>query len=167
MKLLILLPAILYLSYFGQREVKPVNFKGIWIPKKVNWKNGNFDTYCFLDDSSVVIISSDQKRIKDSIIFKTEPGFIIKKGTIKSISDERFSISYKIIYRFIKLKGGEDNKIFEEIVTTQPGENKQIVIINEIRYQRAFQYTNASKESIFKIVTKMVPEMEKHPEQFN
>jgi len=133
MKLLIVFPTILYLSCFELRDVKPADFKGIWIPQKIKWQDGNFDTYCFLDDSSVVIISSVQKKVKDSIVFRPEPGFNIKKGTIKLISEMRFSISYKIIYRFIKLTDVDENKTFEDIVTAQPADKNQRVFIYGIR----------------------------------
>ncbi len=54
--------------------------KGIWIPETINWTNGDFDTYYFPNDSSVIIISSVQRKTGDSIYFNSEEGFNIKKG---------------------------------------------------------------------------------------
>ena len=41
--------------------------KGIWIPEKINWKEGDFNTCFFPDDSLVVFFSSTQKNKRFNI----------------------------------------------------------------------------------------------------
>ena len=78
-----------------------------WIPKKINWKEGSFETYYFYNDSCFVKITSTQSKIKnDSIIFMREPGYILHKGKY-SINKENslISLSYQLFYRTFKLTG--------------------------------------------------------------
>lgn len=151
------------LRCIGKNDKPPLNIKGIWIPRKVDWKDGSFETYYFKDDSTVVIISSVQKKLKDSILFNTESGFIIKKGEIKKINS-KFLITYRVIYRYVKIVG-EGNKLFTEKITIEP--NGKSISINEVLYQPGDLYTKDSKERIEIMATRMVSDIEAHPERFN
>lgn len=164
MKLVTISLAIVLFSC-ADKENKRTGLNGIWIPQNVNWKDGNFDTYYFPDDTSVVIISSVQKKIGDSILFRTEPGFNIKKGVVEALPNGQFKISYKFIYRFVKLTTANADKVFEDTAKVmQPNQSLQI---NHILYQRANTYTKESRDAITAIATKMVPDIEQHPEKFN
>lgn len=166
MKMILSIFAILILSYSTQRDQKLPSIRGIWIPQKIDWRDGDFYTYYFPGDSSVVIIASVQKKIRDSIVFGTEPGFNIRKGKIRPISGTQFAISGKTIYRFIKLTGKNADETFEDTVTIGYKNGTQSVKINGTVYQKGGLYRNESKERIVSIATKMAPEIEKHPEKF-
>lgn len=163
MKTILFLITSICLSCFSGKEKNVSDIKGIWIPKKINWKSGDFDTYYFRGDSSVVIISSVQRKQKDSILFNTEPGFNIKKGEIKFINNE-FLISYKVIYRHIRIVDEQD-KVYTEKVNMEP--DGKLIRIDGVVYDRGNLYTNESKENIEKISTRMVSDIEEHPEKFN
>lgn len=146
---------------------KSQTLSGIWIPQTVNWKEGDFSNFYFLNDTSVVIIPSTQKKIKDSIYFETEPGFNLLKGSIKQTSLNTYLISSKAIYRFIKLPDLTGNEIYIDTLHVIRQYNKIAKIkINSSFYVPGNLYTKKSKESIYSIVTKMVPEIEKHPEKY-
>jgi hypothetical protein len=163
MKKSIVLIAILFV--FGCNG-KSQTLSGIWIPQTVNWKDGDFSNFYFLNDTSVIIIPSTQKKIKDSIYFETEPGFNLLKGSIKQTSPNTYLISSKAIYRFIKLPAVKGNEIYVDTLHVIHQNNKITKIkINSSFYVPGDLYTKKSKERIYSIVTKMVPEIEKHSEK--
>ena len=138
--------------------------KGIWIPEKINWTNGDFDTYYFPNDSSVIIISSVQRKTGDSIYFNTEEGFNIKKGALSLSLDSNILIKAHTIYQFIKMTDSAGNEIKSDtsiMLVLQKGSIKSIRL-NSLRYIPAVQYTEESKQSIINIATKMIPDIEKH-----
>jgi hypothetical protein len=146
----------------GQRIASPAFLLGYWIPRTVNWKEGDFSTYYFVDDSTAVVLSSVQKNLHDSIYFATEPGFNIKKGVVRVMGGGRFSITGKTIYRFIKVGGLDEG--FQDTVSI--GEGNQSMVINGVAYIRGDRYTQESKQRIQNIVTEMVPDIQRHPEKF-
>lgn len=133
------------------------NLTGIWIPEKIEWATGDFDTYYFPDDSTAMIFSSVQKKIGDSIYFNTEEGFNLKKGTLTFISDSEKLIKAQTIYQFIKRKdsaGNEIKSVTSIILTLQKGTPESIQL-NKIAFVSADKYTEESKKSIRSIATKM------------
>ena len=150
----------------GFCQVPPPKLSGIWIPVKVNWKEGDFNTYYFGPDSSVVIISSVQKKIKDSIYFNTEEGYNIQAGTIKPESSKITIASTKMLYRFIKLSGFDYNKVFIDTIVKISRDGTALLRINGELFHRANLYKTVSKEEIIGIATKTVPMMKKDPGKF-
>lgn len=147
----------------GKQERKLSGVGGIWIPREVNWQGeADFSTYYFVDDSTAVVLSSVQKNLHDSIYFATESGFNIKKGVVRPMSDGRFSIIGKTIYRFIQMDGPD--QAFQDTVVV--GEGSQSMMINSVDYIQGDRYTRESKQRIRDIATKMVPDIERHPEGF-
>ncbi|HTI91941.1 MAG TPA: hypothetical protein VL727_15205 [Puia sp.] len=146
---------------------KKGSVNGIWIPEVVDWKEGSFDTY-YIKDDTVVIISSEQKKIKDSIYFRTEPGFNVAKGVLRPIAEGKYLLPHKSLYRFIKLKGANADGTFTDTVSVVSLKGTPVRLnINGINFIQGRLYTKESRESIISIVTEMVPDMEKHPEKFN
>lgn len=142
------------------------NADGIWIPEVVDWKEGSFDTY-YIKDSTVIIISSEQKRLNDSIYFRTEPGFNVKKGVLRRITDGKFLLPHRILYRFIKLPGIKADETFTDTISIVSSKDTAVRLnINGLNFIQARLYTKESRESIISIATEMVPDMEKHPEKF-
>jgi len=138
--------------------------QGIWIPEKINWANGDFDTYYFPNDSSAIIISSVQRKTGDSIYFNAEEGFNIKKGTLSLSLDSNILIKAHTIYQFVKMIDSAGNEIKSDtsiVLVLQKGSNKSIRL-NNLTYVPAVEYTEESKQSIINIATKMVPDIEKH-----
>lgn len=170
---LILITIVMFLyscshSSSQMKKIQRPELKGIWIPEKINWEEGNFNTYYFPNDSSVIIFSSVQKKINDSIHFNTEEGFNIFKGSLIFSSDTNVIIKAKTIYRFIKITDSAGNEIHSDtsIVLTLPKDSIKSIQLNNSTYIRAIQYTEESKHSIISIATKMVSDIEKHPERF-
>lgn len=158
---------LLLLSCSGKQEGKLSSIRGIWIPRTANWQEGDFSTYCFLNDTTAVVLSSVQKNRQDSIYFATEPGFNIKKGIVRQMADGRFSITGKTIYRFIKLTGADGKEAFQDTVAVDDEKGRQSMMINGVPYVQGDRYTQESKRRINDIMTKMVPDIENHPEKFN
>jgi hypothetical protein len=165
MKLTCLAFFILYIACNWIQDEKPTSINGIWIPQEINWEQGNFETFYFQGNSSVIIISSVQRKVKDSIIFATEPGFNIKKGVIKSIGNNKFVISGTVIYRFIKLTG-VTNDAFQDTVIVSLENHRHLIKVDTVSYQKGALYTNESKRRIVAICTEMVSDIEKHPEKY-
>jgi hypothetical protein len=128
---------------------QPLYVGGIWIP--VTKDHGNFATYCISSDSSVVIITSTQKRVGDSIAFRAEPGFVVRKGTLKWTGKE-FEIDARLIDPYFNEKKSSLEKI--PVAATVFQYEMELVIGGE-RYKRALMYTEASKDSIYNIVSKV------------
>jgi len=166
MKLICLAFLIFCIACNNRQKEKIASIRGIWIPQEIDWGQGDFETFYFQSDTSVVIISSVQKKVKNSIIFATEPGFNIKKGVIKPIGNDQFVISGAVIYRFIKVVGGGIDA-FQDTVTVSAEDSARLIRVNGVSYQKGVLYTNESKERIVSIATKMVPDIENHPEKFN
>jgi hypothetical protein len=164
MKIVLICFVLLLLSCNGPQERKPPAASGIWIPRMVDWKEGDFSTYYFVDGLTAIVISSVQKNLHDSIYFATEPGFIIKKGIVGPMPDGRFSIGGKTIYRVFKLAGVDWREPFQDTVTI--GEGGRSMVINGIAYIQGDRYTQESKQRIHDLATKMVPDIESHPEKF-
>lgn len=145
-----------------------IELKGIWMPEKINWQDGDFDTYYFPNDSSVIIISSTQKRINDSILFNTEEGFNLMKGSLSFSSDSSIETKPKTLYRFIKLVDSAGREVFLDtsVILIKPIQAQNELWINKTLYIRASQYTEQSKQDVINIATKMVSEIEKHPEKY-
>lgn len=140
--------------------------KGIWIPEKINWIDGDFDTYYFPNDSSVIIFSSVQKKVGDSIYFNTEEGFNLKKGILSLSLDSNILIKAHTIYQFIKRTDSAGNEIKSDtsIVLVLQKDSIKSIQLNGLTYVPAIQYTKESKQSIINIATKMVPDIERHPQ---
>jgi hypothetical protein len=145
---------------------KKENVNGIWIPEVVDWQEGSFNTYYIKDDTGI-IISSEQKMIKDSIYFRTEPGFNVMKGVLRPLADGKFLLPHRALYRFIKLPGIKADEILADTISVVPSKDTAVRLsINGINFIQGRLYTRDSRESIISIVTEMVPDMEKHPEKF-
>jgi hypothetical protein len=143
------------------------NVDGIWIPEVVDWKEGSFDTY-YIKDSTVIIVSSEQKKINDSIYFRTEPGFNVRKGSLRCIPDGKFVLPNRVLYQFIKLPGIKADETFTDTISIVSSKDTAVRLnINGINFIQGRLYTKESKESIISIATKMVPDMVKQPEKFN
>jgi hypothetical protein len=148
------------------KSKKMENVNGIWIPEVVDWKEGSFDTY-YIKDDVVIIISSEQKMIKDSICFRTEPGFNVMKGVLRPVADGKFLLPHRTLYRFIKLSGVKADEFLTDTISVVPSKDTALRLsINGINFIQGRLYTRDSKESIIVIATKMVPDMEKYPERF-
>ena len=116
--------------------------KGIWIPEKINWKNGDFDTYYFQNDSSVIIISSVQRKTGDSIYFNTEEGFNIMKGILSPSLDGNALIKVHTIYQFIKITDSAGNEIKSDktIVLKLQKDSIKAIQLNALNYIPASIY---------------------------
>jgi hypothetical protein len=138
--------------------------KGIWIPKIINWTSGDFDTYYFPNDSSVIIISSAQRKTGDSIYFNVEEGFNIKKGALLPSLDSNILIKAHTIYRFIKMTDSIGNEIKSDttIVLELPKGSTKSIQLNGLSYIPAVQYTQESRRNVINIATKMVPSIDKN-----
>jgi hypothetical protein len=140
---------------------------GIWIPESVHWqKNGDFKTYFFENDSEVVIISSVQKKVKDSIYFNVEEGYNLFHGYIK-LSGVHKVIQTKMIYRFVKLTGFNYDTSFLDSLSIRKTDGHLMLLINHIPYCRGVRYNAASKQEIFDIATKTVPKIEADPDKYH
>jgi len=138
---------------------------GIWIPKAVNWKHGSsFKTYHIKDDT-VVIISSFQKLIHDSIYFRAEPGFSVMKGVLKPVAEGKYLLPHRTLYRFIKISGRPDVGTDTISVVVSKGKTQKLNI-NGKDYIPGKLYTGESKQAIVFLATVTAPRMETHPEEF-
>ena len=163
---ILLIGAMLLAINYGFCQVTPPKLSGIWIPVKVNWKSGDFNTYYFGSDSSVVIISSVQKKIKDSIYFNTEEGYNIFAGTTKPESSKVTIASTKVVYRFMKISGFDYNKVFKDTIVRIYNNGSTLLRINGVLFHPARLYKAASKEEVIGIATKTVPMMKKDPAKY-
>lgn len=146
---------------------KKENVNGIWIPEVVDWKDGGFDTY-YINEDTVVIITSEQKLIHDSIYFRTEPGINVKKGILNPIADHKYLLPYRTLYRFIKLPGTDANDVVTDTISVVPSNDAGLQLnINGKNFIQGKLYTHEARKAIISIATKMVPELEKHPEEFD
>ena len=140
------------------------NLNGIWIPEVVDWEDGSFNTYHIQEDT-VVIIASMQKMIDDSIYFRAEPGYSLMKGVLSPVEDRKYLLSHRALYRFIKLPGLPD--VVTDTISVVASNDTTIKLnISGINFIQSKLYTGKSKELIITMATKMAPEMEKHPEEF-
>lgn len=74
---------------------------GIWIPKVIDWNDGNFSAFYFSKDS-LIIVTSTQKLINDSIYFCAEPGYILKQGFVETTSSSIYYIKFRTLHKFLK-----------------------------------------------------------------
>jgi hypothetical protein len=164
MRYFIFLSLLIICSCGNSRKKENVN--GIWVPEVVDWQDGSFDTY-YIKEDTVIIISSMQKLIHDSIYFRTEPGFKIMKGVLKLVGDQKYLLPHRILYRTLKLPGINSDDIITDTISVVASNDTTIKLnINGINFIQGKLYTNESKESIITMATKMVPDLEKHPEEF-
>jgi hypothetical protein len=162
MRYFIFLSLLIFCCCVKSRKKESVN--GIWIPEVVDWKEGSFDTY-YIKDDTVVIISSEQKMIKDSIYFRTEPGLNLMKGVLRPVADRKFLLPHRTLYRFIKLTGAKADEILIDTIFVVPSKDTVVRLrINGINFIQGRLYTRVSRELIIATATIMVPYMEKHPE---
>ena len=137
---------ILFHPQWKRRDASLIN--GIWIPSTIDWQHPQFNTYCFANDTTVVIISSIQRKEADSIIFKAEGTSTVRIGFLKRVSADRF-----LIYEN-PARGDASAGVRGIRVKVRPGETD--VLIGGTLYQRAFQYTEAGKEEVYRIVMKVI-----------
>jgi hypothetical protein len=146
------------------KSQKKENLSGIWIPEVVDWEDGSFRTYHIQEDT-VVIISSLQKLIDDSIYFRTEPGFSVMKGVLTPAAEGKYRLQHKALYRFMKIPGLPDVAT-DTISVIASNDTIQKLNINGVNFIKGRLYTGKSKEAIIEMATQMAPDMEKHPERF-
>ena len=140
-----MIASLILIQIHTQWESRDAGFiNGIWIPKAIDWRHPQFDTYCFANDTTVVIISSIQRQEADSIIFKAVGTSTVKIGFLRRVSTNRFLIA--------------DNSSGTSLSSRKQGTlvrfrpDDLTVLIGGTEYQRAFQYTQAGKEEIYRIV---------------
>lgn len=146
------------------KSQKKEDLSGIWIPEVVDWEDGSFRTYHIQEDT-VVIISSLQKLIDDSIYFRAEPGFSVMKGVLSPVADQKYQLQHKALYRFIKIPGLPDVGT-DTISVVASGDTIQKLNINGKNFIQARLYTGKSKEAIISLATITASRMETHPEEF-
>jgi|GEM_PF-5600482 len=106
MKITIGLPVLCMLCFLAcMGQEKTVNrLNGFWIPESIDWKEGSFETFCFLDSGFMKIASSQVRVAKDSISYFSEPGFIVNAGSFQT-HENYITISHRVLYRFIGIVG--------------------------------------------------------------
>jgi hypothetical protein len=146
------------LSACQQTTTNKSLFNGIWIPEKINWMDGNFETFFISNDTSLTLLSSTQKLINDSIYFQAEPGFIFRHGIIRVRESGKFEITYRILYRFISLPGDTTpSKIIKEDVSHSKDLNQIVKLTYKgVNYIKTTDYTRQSEKTIKSIATKMI-----------
>lgn len=167
MRTLLIATIILFAGdYLVAQQITNTDAVIISIPEKINWRKGNFETYCFLPDSSVVIISGLQQRINDSITFASTPALCIKKGTIRAGAHSTKTILYKTIYQTGKSTENDFKREYSDVVSFMFEDGRIKVLINGTPYRNAVEYTAESRERLLSIATKMAFEVELHPEKY-
>jgi hypothetical protein len=139
MNLIITVALLLTLHPVG--DDGPVNVKGIWIPKEIDWRMPQFETYCFVDDSTAVIISSMQRQKGDSILFNTDGTPSFHARFIYSLSKSQLGISDG--------RPAAGRKLSRRTVHVSMQSDKATLMIGDTPYVRAFLYTQTSKEEIY------------------
>ncbi|WP_276484149.1 hypothetical protein [Paraflavitalea pollutisoli] len=78
-----------YLQWLPGPKAKPApSLNGTWIPEKINWKEGSFYSLLIQQDTSITLVAATSHKNKDgSIDFGTQPGFIVRHGTIIPVSN--------------------------------------------------------------------------------
>jgi hypothetical protein len=153
---------ILFTACKTEHSNKP-SLIGVWIPQIINWKDGNFNTLYFYNDTSLLILSSTQKYLNDSIFFQAEPGFVLKYGTVISSDSSKAEINSQVLYRFITLPGDNTPSaiVNESLSLVTKDKNVASFEYQCLRYVRTNRYTNQSVKNIKDIATKMVPDLKK------
>jgi len=134
----------LILSLYPPGGNQRINFKGVWIPKNIDWRSPRFRTFCIVDDSTAIVLSSIQARKRDSILFNATGPLTVEKGKITTITPGLFLLSFAP-----RMSNGEGPNALVTLKLQMVGD--QLYIAREM-YQRAFPYTQASKEIIYQIV---------------
>lgn len=131
-----------------------------YIPEKINWQEGSFETFYFYNDSSFVKIASTQTLTdKDSISFMSEPGFILYSGNY-SITKEKNEILlyYRLLYRTFKLTSENlpSEYISEKLLYNTTGGNI-IIKAKGVPYNKTKKFTNESLHKLKDIIEKFLP----------
>jgi hypothetical protein len=159
-RFVLILIALCFFSCSNPQE-NIVTLKGLWIPKSINWEEGSFEIFYVYNDTCFAKVASTQVLLEnDSISFMSEPGFILSDGKLKS-NKKYVAISYRILYRFIKIKG---EKIPSNIITETLKLKKEKDSVTSFNYQnkdfiRTDYFTMDSKERIKSIATKFASKL--------
>ncbi len=131
-----------------------------WIPKKVNWQEGSFETYYFYSDSSFVKIASTQRQAdKDSISFMSEPGFILYSGKYNiSKAKNEILLQYRLLYRTFKRTGEKlpSDYMIEKILFSTTGRNKEIKA-KGVSYVKTNFFSSESLHKLKDVIEKFLP----------
>jgi hypothetical protein len=154
----------LVLVYFSacvksQTSVKEI-MKYPWIPKKVNWREGSFETFYFYIDSNFVKIASTQTLTdNDSISFMSEPGFILYSGKYSIAKGKNeILLDYRLLYRTFKLTDENlpSDYMSEKILFSTTGGNKMIKA-KGVSYIKTKKFTNESLHKLKNVIEKFLP----------
>lgn len=137
----LLIAVALLFTLHPSDEGAPVNCKGIWIPKEIDWRFPLFDTYCFVDDSTAVIISSVQRQKGDSILFNAEGSPSFHARFIYSLSREQLGISDG--------RPVAGRRLNRRSIRVTLQADKETLLIGDTPFVRALLYTQSSKEAIY------------------
>jgi hypothetical protein len=126
---------------------------GIWIP--VDLRPDRINTYCIFD-SNVIVITSSLEKVGDSLVFNPASVFFLHKGTIKRISNYRYSMVTRIVDSTGEYRSQEETR---GILKDLPSGQEQILELGGLRYRRGFLYTHKSMEAIESIIFKVIPNL--------
>ena len=158
---ILLLFILMYLAGCAKSQISKEELVDYpWIPNKVNWNEGSFETLYFYNDSNFVKIGSTQVLSNDSITFLSEPGFILYNGTY-TIEKNDILLTYRIVYR-----------TFTRVGEKVPGEfiNEKIFVSEDKPLQLKFKgksfikVKNATSEGLQRmrdIINKFLPTLTK------
>ncbi|MDB5145238.1 MAG: hypothetical protein JWQ66_3951 [Mucilaginibacter sp.] len=152
MKYIALLTMILFVVSCDRNIKKDLN--GIWIPEKIDWKQGNFETIYIYNDTSFVKIASTNALLKnDSIAFSTDEGFIFSSGNVKNLNGEQVKLSYRIWYKFIKMNHEKlPGKLIIDTVNIMTNDNHTLLLkYHNEDYLRTNKFTKNSKRQLLNI----------------
>jgi len=131
-----------------------------WIPRKVNWNEGSFETLYFYNDSCFIKIASTQVLTeKDSVNFMSEPGFILYSGKYSILkSGSEILLSYRLLYRAFKLTGEKlPSDYMSERLFVNTTDKGSVIKMKDVPYIKGEKVTKESYQKLQDIIEKFLP----------
>lgn len=154
MKFFLFIPFLCSLTLHAQLKSNAAYLGGTWVP--VEWNQGVIDTY-WIHDTTVIVITSIQGKLGDSIVFNSSQGLAIRSGTFKQISRTKYLISTKIKLCRGNVDCADIARRLNEPVKNLSSNIEQVLSINNHLFKRGLLYTQNSTDSLYKIVVAEMP----------
>lgn len=136
------------------------DISGTWIPQSVDWDDGNFRTFYFCNDTSLIILSSTQKYINDTMYFEAEPGFALSEGKIIAVKRDLIEIESRVIYRYFTPPGEAPVPtawVKENLTLSYKKDSVISFHYKDEKYIKTNRYSPQNVERIKNIAVTMVP----------